>query len=99
MTNEQKNGEIDLLPSIFKSSEQLLNLPHYEVLSSSEGFLTDLEYEIRHAESSLDLQFYVFEGDNVGQRVGSNIRDASQRGVRSRLAVDHFIDLSHNDQY
>ncbi len=93
-----KESRIILHPLI-ESHEHLQPPPSYEVLSGAENFLTDLETEIKGAQSSVDLQFYVFEGDTVGHRVGNAIRNASQRGLPARLAVDHFIDLSHSDHY
>lgn len=71
----------------------------YEVIPNAIAFHTDLEREIKNAQSSIDSQFFVFEGDKIGKKVAENLVTASARGVRSRLIVDKFIDFSHSDHY
>lgn len=43
---------------------------------------------IRGAERTLDLQYYIFRGDDAGTRVAEELRHAADRGVRVRLIVD-----------
>src|SRR5262249_22545380 len=43
---------------------------------------------IRHAERSIDAQYYVVASDDVGLRFLRELRDAAARGVRVRLLVD-----------
>jgi len=42
----------------------------------------------RHAERSLDVQYYLIQNDPVGRRLLRELRDAAQRGVRVRLLID-----------
>ena len=42
----------------------------------------------RHAERSLDIQYYLIQNDPVGRRLLRELRDAAQRGVRVRLLID-----------
>ena len=42
----------------------------------------------RRATDSLDVQYYLIEGDRTGRLLMRNLRDAASRGVRVRLLVD-----------
>lgn len=42
----------------------------------------------RHAEKSLDVQYYLINNDDVGMLLLRELRDAAVRGVRVRLLVD-----------
>jgi len=50
----------------------------------------------RHAERTLDLQYYVLAGDSAGRQLLRALRDAAQRGVRVRLLLDdlHSADVA-----
>lgn len=43
---------------------------------------------IRHAERTLDVQYYLIRNDDVGLLLLKELRDAAARGVRVRLLVD-----------
>jgi len=43
---------------------------------------------IRRAERSIDVQYYLLRGDEIGRLLLRELRDASVRGVRIRLLVD-----------
>jgi cardiolipin synthase C len=43
---------------------------------------------IRTAERSLDLQYYIFRGDETGTLIVNELRRAADRGVKVRLLVD-----------
>ena len=45
---------------------------------------------IRHAQSSLDLQYYLLGNDKTGKLILRELRDAALRGVRVRLLLDDF---------
>ena len=71
----------------------------YKLLQDSYVFLDDLEKEIKKAKSSIDLQFFTFEADAIGNRVAECLFKAKLRGIKIRFIVDHFIDLFHNDYF
>jgi cardiolipin synthase A/B len=71
----------------------------YKLLPNSKVFLDDLEEGIKRAKSSIDLQFYTFEADSVGNRVAEHLFAANKRGVKIRFIIDYFIDLFHNDYF
>lgn len=52
-----------------------------------DGLLLRLEL-IAHAKSSLDLQYYIFHGDESGRLITEALLQAAQRGVRVRILVD-----------
>jgi cardiolipin synthase A/B len=71
----------------------------YKLLPNGHVFIDDLESEIAKAKSSIDLQFYTFEADSVGNRVAEYLFRAKKRGVKVRFMIDYFIDLFHNDYF
>jgi cardiolipin synthase C len=52
-----------------------------------DGFLTRIEM-INAAERTLDLQYYIFRGDETGSLVRDALRRAAARGVHIRILVD-----------
>lgn len=52
-----------------------------------DGFLTRIEL-IDAAERTLDLQYYIFRGDQTGATVRAALKRAAARGVRIRILVD-----------
>jgi cardiolipin synthase C len=52
-----------------------------------DGLLLRLEL-IARARSSLDLQYYIFHGDESGRLVSAALAQAAARGVRVRILVD-----------
>jgi len=71
----------------------------YKLLPNSQMFLDDLRKEIKKAKSSVNLQFFTFEADKVGNRVAEALFEAKLRGIKIRFVIDHYIDLFHNDHY
>ncbi|MGA8708187.1 MAG: phospholipase D family protein [Steroidobacteraceae bacterium] len=63
-------------------------LSGYRLLSTGiDGLAARVEI-IRAAERTLDLQYYIFRGDQAGLLVARELRRAADRGVRIRLLVD-----------
>lgn len=52
-----------------------------------DGFLTRIEL-INAAERTLDLQYYIFRGDETGAVIRTALKRAAARGVRVRILVD-----------
>ncbi len=51
------------------------------------GFLVRMQM-INAAEQSIDLQYYIFHGDDTGRLLTSAVLRAAKRGVRVRILVD-----------
>jgi putative cardiolipin synthase len=62
-----------------------------------EGLLLRLEL-IHSAHSSLDLQYYIFHGDESGRLITEALAKAAARGVRVRILVDDGESLRGDEQ-
>ncbi|MFZ6647446.1 phospholipase D family protein [Undibacterium sp. TJN25] len=51
---------------------------------------------VRHAQATLDLQYYLLQNDVTGHKLLREVRDAALRGVRVRILVDDLY-TSDND--
>ncbi|HFQ5064345.1 TPA: phospholipase D family protein [Vibrio vulnificus] len=51
---------------------------------------------IEAADKTLDLQYYIFRGDETGQLITWRLFEAAERGVRVRVLLDDM--QKHNDQ-
>ncbi len=75
--------------------QQFLNLSDahagksgYHLLDTGiDGLATRVQI-IRHAERTLDLQYFIFRGDETGTLIREELRHAADRGVRVRVLVD-----------
>lgn len=84
---------------LLKKNKNIYPKTSYQLLPDTYKFLDDLEIEIKKAKSSIDLQFYTFEADSVGNRVAECLFAAKRRGMKIRFMIDYFIDLFHNDYF
>jgi putative cardiolipin synthase len=55
--------------------------------AGADGFLTRMQM-INAAEKTLDLQYFIFHGDETGKQLTSAVLHAADRGVRVRVLVD-----------
>ena len=62
-----------------------------------DGLLLRLEL-IRQAQRSLDLQYYIFHGDESGRLVTEALARAAERGVRVRILVDDAETVAGDEQ-
>ena len=62
-----------------------------------DGLLLRLEL-IAQAKSSLDLQYYIFHGDESGRLITEALLHAAQRGVRVRILVDDAESAAGDEQ-
>ncbi len=53
----------------------------------------------RNAEKSLDVQYYLIQGDDVGLLLLRELRDAAERGVRVRLLVDDLYTAGEDELF
>lgn len=60
----------------------------FHVISAGvDGFITRVEI-VRNAERTLDLQYFIYRGDETGRMLTEELRRAADRGVRVRVLVD-----------
>ncbi|GAC1457228.1 MAG: phospholipase D family protein [Steroidobacteraceae bacterium] len=62
-----------------------------------DGLLLRLEL-IAQAASSVDVQYYIFHGDESGRLVTEALQRAAQRGVRVRILVDDAESVAGDEQ-
>jgi putative cardiolipin synthase len=62
-----------------------------------DGFLLRLEM-INAAERTLDLQYYIFHGDESGRLITDALLRAAERGVRVRVLVDEGESMPGDEQ-
>jgi phosphatidylserine/phosphatidylglycerophosphate/cardiolipin synthase-like enzyme len=60
------------------------------------AFATRLELA-RLATRSLDVQYYLLQGDNAGRALMRELRDAAARGVRVRVLVDDLYTVGEDE--
>lgn len=60
----------------------------YHLLDNGVDGLATRVQIIRHAERTLDLQYFIFRGDETGTLIREELRHAADRGVRVRVLVD-----------
>lgn len=62
-----------------------------------DGLLTRMQM-IDAAERTLDLQYYIFRGDEAGRRIADALLRAADRGVRVRVLVDDGSTVEGDEQ-
>jgi putative cardiolipin synthase len=62
-----------------------------------DGFLTRVQM-IQSAQKSLDLQYFIFRGDETGRLLTDSLVRAADRGVRIRVLVDDGDTVPGDDQ-
>jgi putative cardiolipin synthase len=63
----------------------------------TDGFLIRMQM-INAAERTLDLQYYIFHGDDTGRLLTGAVLHAADRGVRIRILVDDGETISGDEQ-
>lgn len=71
----------------------------YELLPDAASFFQDLHAEVQKTPDSIDMQFYSFEADGVGEPLGQALIGAQAKGTDVRVMVDEYILLSHNAEW
>jgi putative cardiolipin synthase len=70
----------------------------FRVISvGADGFRTRLQM-IDAAQRTLDLQYYIFRGDETGRMLTDRLRQAADRGVRIRVLVDDGDTVAGDEQ-
>lgn len=54
----------------------------------NEAYFTTLFADICHAQATIDVEMYIFNHDELGQRIIAALLEAADRGVRVRVLVD-----------
>ncbi len=70
----------------------------YELISSPDAYFAYLRGGIRGASSRVDLKFFSCQNDRVGRPIVANLVGRSDQ-IESRLCVDDYMNISHQDRY
>jgi len=88
-----------VIPLLYNPAPATYGPSTYELLASAGVFLADLHQELGRAVSSIDMQFYTFECDSVGQPIAQFLMALDGMRIRRRMLIDQYINLAHNDKY
>lgn len=61
-----------------------------ELLTSPQEIFTTLIKELQRAKESIDMEFYIFLGDRIGNTIASLLGRKARQGVCVRLVVDGY---------
>jgi cardiolipin synthase len=61
-----------------------------ELLTSPQEIFTTLIKELQHAKESIDMEFYIFLGDRIGNTIATLLRRKARQGLHVRLVVDGY---------
>lgn len=61
-----------------------------ELITSPKEIFTTLIKELQRAHTSIDMEFYIFLGDRIGNTIATILRRKARQGVRVRLIVDGY---------
>jgi putative cardiolipin synthase len=67
------------------------------ISAGADGFRARMQM-IDAAQRTLDLQYYIFRGDETGRMLTERLRRAAERGVRIRVLVDDGETLAGDEQ-
>lgn len=67
------------------------------IAAGADGFLTRAQM-INAAERTLDLQYFIFRGDETGRQLTHAVLRAADRGVRVRVLIDDGETVAGDDQ-
>lgn len=67
------------------------------ITSGADGLVVRIQM-VRAAEKTLDLQYFIFRGDQTGRMLTDELARAADRGVRIRIIVDDGDTVSGDEQ-
>jgi putative cardiolipin synthase len=82
-----KQGKAPLLRSL-KTDKPLAGRSAFYSLGHPSDALAARLYLIDHAKTSLDVQYYIYKDDSIGNLISIHIVQAAERGVRVRILLD-----------
>lgn len=56
--------------------------------TDSDSFFNSLKMELRNAEKSINIQFYIFKDDNIGNEILSILNEKAKEGVSVKILYD-----------
>ena len=60
-----------------------------EIFSDGYAKFESLKNDLRNAEHSINLQYYILENDSIGNEIAEILKEKSSQGVKVRVIYDH----------
>jgi len=73
-----------------KQSSAYIQHNKVRLVRGGRDYFSMLSRLINHAQRSIHLQVYIYEGDETGQQVASALKEAARRGVKVYLLADGY---------
>ncbi len=86
-TKTPKKKNTSLLTPL-KTDKPLHDKSAFYSLGNPSDALAARLYLIDHANTSLDIQYYIYKDDSIGNLISVHLIEAAQRGVRVRILLD-----------
>lgn len=86
---EEVNANRDIITLLLNNSKSLLTLGNdIAVLNNGENTFSSIIMELKKAKSSIHLEYYIFEEDELGEKIAAVLIERAQAGVEVRLMYD-----------
>lgn len=72
---------------------------HVEVFTDGRSKFDSLLADLRRARHSINLQYYIFEDDNIGRQVADILKEKAAAGVTVRVIYDHVGSFSVRSRF
>lgn len=86
--------ELNPIERVFQSVSSQDNQSVFRLLGEGPDALAARLFLIEYAQTSLDLQYYIFRHDVAGRIICQKLIEAADRGVKVRLLVDDYGQLN-----
>jgi len=89
MDNEDVSNNIEIIRLLLNNNKALLAMHNrVEILDNGEDTFRSLIDALRSARSSIHLEYYIFENDEIGHRIADILMEKAGQGVEVRLIYD-----------
>lgn len=92
METEQQNHLPETHPELTLRAPLPAEIPE-ELIFDFSTFFSRLMDSFNKAQTSIDLETYIFDYDQLGKKIVASLQAAAQRGVRVRMLLDGFGSL------
>lgn len=108
---EKKSSAVPADMGLAASSVQQINLAksltgaqfydnnHIEIFTDGTSKFKSFEADLRAARKSINIQYYIFEDDSLGNRIARILIDKVREGVKVRVIYDHVGSFSVKNRF
>jgi cardiolipin synthase len=95
--HENMKGNEDLIRLLMKDSKAPLSYNKVKLLINGEQKFAEVEKAILSAKSFIHLEYYIFDDDEIGNRIINMLKAKAEEGVTIRFIYDDFGSHSLKD--